>query len=150
MRCPFCKSDDTKVLDTRLLSDGFQVRRRRECPSCERRHSTLESFDLKLPRVIKNDKSREVFQDDKLTKGLLKSLEKRPVEYSKIESAINNIKSILVEEGEAEVKSSKIGELVMKELQNLDKIAYIRFASVYRQFQDIEMFKKEIDKLIKK
>lgn len=150
MRCPFCQSDDTKVLDTRLLDDGSQVRRRRVCLSCERRHSTLETFDLKLPRVIKNDESRESFNIDKLSNGLLKALEKRPVEVAKIDKAINKIKRIIIEQSEPEVKSSKIGELIMEELQNLDKVAYIRFASVYRQFQDIEAFKKEIDKLVKK
>lgn len=150
MRCPFCQSDDTKVLDTRLLGDGSQVRRRRECLSCERRHSTLETFDLNLPRIIKNDGSRESFNIEKLRNGLLKALEKRPVETVQIEKAINKIRRLILEKNDSEVKSSEVGELIMEELQILDKVAYIRFASVYRQFQDIEAFKKEIDKIIKK
>ena len=150
MRCPFCQSDDTKVLDTRLLDDGSQVRRRRECLSCEERHSTLETFDLNLPRLIKSDGSRESFNEEKLRSGLLKALEKRPVKTSKIETAIQKIKRLMMAQNYREVESSKVGEWVMEELQALDEVAYIRFASVYRQFKDIETFKREIDKLMKK
>ena len=150
MRCPFCQSDDTKVLDTRLLDDGSQVRRRRECLSCGERHSTRETVDLNLPRLIKSDDSRQSFSEEKLRSGLLKALEKRPVETAKIEMAIQKIERRLMAQNDREVHSSLIGEWVMEELQALDEVAYIRFASVYRQFQDIEAFKSEIDKLMKK
>ena len=150
MRCPFCQSDDTKVLDTRLLDDGSQVHRRRECTSCGERYSTRETVDLNLPRLIKSDNSRESFDEDKLRSGLLKALEKRPVETSQIETSIQRIERKLMTQSEREVPSAKIGEWVMEELKSLDEVAYIRFASVYRQFQDIEAFKNEIDKLMKK
>mgnify|MGYP006154318249 CR=1 FL=1 len=150
MRCPFCQSDDTKVLDTRLLDDGSQVRRRRECLSCGERHSTRETIDLNLPRLIKSDGSRQSFSEEKLRAGLLKALEKRPVETAKIETAIQKIERRLMAQNDREVLSSLVGEWVMEELQALDEVAYIRFASVYRQFQDIEAFKSEIDKLMKK
>jgi transcriptional repressor NrdR len=150
MRCPFCQSDDTKVLDTRLLDDGSQVRRRRECIACGERHSTRETVDLNLPRLIKSDQSRQSFNEEKLRSGLLKALEKRPVETAKIELAIQKIQRKLMAQNDREVLSSVIGEWVMEELHELDEVAYIRFASVYRQFQDIEAFKSEIDKLMKK
>ena len=150
MRCPFCQSDDTKVLDTRLLDDGSQVRRRRECIACGERHSTRETVDLNLPRLIKSDQSRQSFNEQKLRSGLLKALEKRPVETAKIELAIQKIQRKLMAQNDREVLSSVIGEWVMEELHELDEVAYIRFASVYRQFQDIEAFKSEIDKLMKK
>jgi len=150
MRCPFCQSDDTKVLDTRLLDDGSQVRRRRECIACGERHSTRETVDLNLPRLIKSDQSRQSFNEEKLRSGLLKALEKRPVETAKIELAIQKIQRKLMAQNDREILSSVVGEWVMEELHELDEVAYIRFASVYRQFQDIEAFKSEIDKLMKK
>ena len=150
MLCPFCQSDDTKVLDTRLLDDGSQVRRRRECLACGERHSTRETVDLNLPRLIKSDQSRQLFNEEKLRSGLLKALEKRPVETAKIELAIQKIQRKLMAQNDREVLSSVVGEWVMEELHELDEVAYIRFASVYRQFQDIEAFKSEIDKLMKK
>ncbi|MDC0446690.1 MAG: transcriptional regulator NrdR [Gammaproteobacteria bacterium] len=150
MRCPFCQSDDTKVLDTRLIDGGSRVRRRRECTSCGERYSTQEVVDLNIPRLIKTDDSRESFDEEKLRTGLLKALEKRPVSTSDIETSIQRIKHKLSTIGEREIPSSRIGELVMEELKGLDQVAYIRFASVYRQFQDIEEFRKEIEKLMKK
>ena len=150
MRCPFCQSDDTKVLDTRLLDDGSQVRRRRECTACGERYTTRETVDLNLPRLIKSDNSRETFNEEKLRSGLLKALEKRPVKTSQIETAIARIERELMAQTEREVPSTKIGGWVMEELKALDEVAYIRFASVYRQFQDVEAFKKEIDKLMNK
>ncbi|HAY41667.1 MAG TPA: transcriptional regulator NrdR [Gammaproteobacteria bacterium] len=150
MRCPFCQSDDTKVLDTRLIGEGSQVRRRRECTSCNERYSTLESVDLNFPRLIKSDDSRESFDENKLRSGLLKALEKRPVATSSIESSISKIEHKLMTQSEREVSSSIVGEWVMEELKSLDEVAYIRFASVYRHFQDIEEFKSEIEKLMKK
>lgn len=150
MRCPFCKSDDTKVLDTRLVDEGSCVRRRRECVSCQERYSTREVGDLNLPRLVKNNNSRELFDEEKLRSGLLKALEKRPVNTADIETAISHITHKLITIGEREVSSEQLGEWVMAELKLLDEVAYIRFASVYRQFQDIEAFKNEIDKLMSK
>lgn len=138
------------MLDTRLLDDGSQVRRRRECIACGERHSTRETVDLNLPRLIKSDQSRQLFNEEKLRSGLLKALEKRPVETAKIELAIQKIQRKLMAQNDREVLSSVVGEWVMEELHELDEVAYIRFASVYRQFQDIEAFKSEIDKLMKK
>ncbi|BBB22603.1 transcriptional repressor NrdR [Abyssogena phaseoliformis symbiont OG214] len=149
MRCPFCQSDDTKVLDTRLIDDGSQVRRRRECTFCGERYSTRETVDLNLPRLIKSDDSREAFNEAKLRSGLLKALEKRPVKTSQIETSIARIERKLMTQADREVPCAKIGEWVMEELKVLDEVAYIRFASVYRQFQDIEAFKKEIDRLMR-
>jgi transcriptional repressor NrdR len=126
------------------------VRRRRECTSCGERYSTRETVDLNLPRLIKNDNSRESFSEEKLRSGLLKALEKRPVETAQIETAIARIARKLMIQSEREVPSTQIGEWVMEELKALDEVAYIRFASVYRQFQDIEAFKNEIEKLMSK
>ena len=150
MRCPFCQSDDTKVLETRLIDEGSQVRRRRECADCGERYSTREVVDLNLPRLIKSDHSRESFDERKLRAGLLKALEKRPVDTVQIETAMQRIVHKLMTQSEREVAATRVGEWVMQELQVLDEVAYIRFASVYRQFQDVEAFKHEIDKLIHK
>ena len=149
MRCPFCQSDETKVLETRLVADGAQVRRRRECAACHERYLTRETVDLNLPRLIKREGTRESFDEDKLRYGLLKALEKRPINATQIETSVHNIMHKLRTQSEHEVSSNKIGEWVMTELKALDEVAYIRFASVYRQFQDIEAFRKEIDKLMK-
>ncbi|MBT5164390.1 MAG: transcriptional repressor NrdR, partial [Candidatus Thioglobus sp.] len=124
--------------------------RRRECTSCGERYSTRETVDLNLPRLIKSDESRELFSEEKLRSGLLKALEKRPVKTSQIETSIARISRKLMTQAEREVPSAKIGEWVMEELKALDEVAYIRFASVYRQFQDIEAFKNEIEKIMKK
>jgi transcriptional repressor NrdR len=148
VRCPFCQSDDTKVLDTRLIDEGSGVRRRRECTACSERYSTRETVDLNLPRIIKSDESRAIFNEDKLRTGFLKALEKRSVKTSQVEDAISRIKRRLMAQSEREISTHKLGEWVMEELKNLDEVAYIRFASVYRQFQDIEAFKQEIDKLM--
>ncbi|MDC9714472.1 MAG: transcriptional regulator NrdR [Gammaproteobacteria bacterium] len=150
MRCPFCQSDDTKVLDTRLIDDGSQVRRRRECTACNERYSTREVVDLNPPKLVKSDNSRESFSEDKLRSGLLKSLEKRPVTTAQVETAIQHIRHKLMIQSEREVPASKLGQWVMQELKALDEVAYIRFASVYRQFQDVEAFRLEIDKLMSK
>lgn len=150
MRCPFCQSDETKVLDTRLSDDGAQIRRRRECLSCSERYSTRETVDLNPPRLIKKDSTREAFDEGKLRSGLLKALEKRNVKAEAIETSIYNIIHKLTTQSESEVQVEKLGEWVMDELKLLDEVAYIRFASVYRQFQDIEAFREEIDKLMAK
>ncbi len=149
MRCPFCAAVDTKVIDSRLASEGGQVRRRRECLECSERFTTYEQADLALPRLIKSNGSREPFQEQKLRSGIHKALEKRPVELERIEAAISHIKRILMVRGEREVESRAVGELVMHELRELDHVAYIRYASVYLSFEDISAFQDVIERLEK-
>lgn len=147
MHCPFCHAPDTKVIDSRLVGEGEQVRRRRECVLCSERFTTFESAELVTPRVIKSDGSRVPFDDAKLRKSLMLALQKRPISIEKIDSAIQSILHQLRASGEREVKSIEVGELVMAELAKLDKVAYVRFASVYRDFKDVEAFNTEIEKL---
>lgn len=147
MHCPFCKAHDTKVIDSRLVAEGEQVRRRRECQLCGERFTTFETAELVLPRLIKQDGSRQPFDEGKLRAGMQRALEKRPVSIERLEEAIAHIKSCLRSTGEREVKSRVLGELVMAELRQLDEVAYIRFASVYRRFQDLSEFRDEIDRL---
>ena len=147
MHCPFCEAQDTKVIDSRLVADGASVRRRRECADCGERFTTFEMAELIMPRVIKSDGTREPFNEDKLRNGLLRALEKRPVGIEAIEQAINQVKAALRATGEREVTSQLIGGLVMEQLKALDKVAYIRFASVYRAFTDIREFGEEIARL---
>jgi len=147
MRCPFCGHDDTKVTDSRLAAEGGQVRRRRECLSCGERFTTFESAELLMPRVIKADGSREPFEQRKLEAGMIKALEKRPVGSEAIEQAVARIGHKLRVLGEREVPARTIGELVMEELRQLDEVAYVRFASVYRRFQDVEAFREEVERL---
>lgn len=147
MHCPFCNQADTKVIDSRLVADGGQVRRRRECLSCHERFTTFEAAELLMPRIIKNDGTREPFDEQKLRYGLLKALEKRPVSIERIEATINAIKQDLQATGEREVKSLYVGEKVMEALRSLDGVAYVRFASVYRSFQDISEFRQALDHL---
>lgn len=149
MHCPFCGADDTKVIDSRLVAEGGQVRRRRECLSCRERFTTYEIAELLLPRVIKADGSREPFDEEKLRAGFLRALEKRPVSIEDIEKAINQVKRKLQATGEREVGSRDVGELVMERLRSLDEVAYVRFASVYRRFKDLNEFREEIDRLEK-
>lgn len=149
MHCPFCSAIDTKVIDSRLVSEGNHVRRRRECVTCEERFTTYESAELVMPRIIKQDGIREPFNEDKLLSGLSKALEKRPVSIEKVEEAVNRIKANLRSTGEREIHSHNVGEQVMKELRNLDEVAFVRFASVYRSFKDLNEFREEIDKLSK-
>ena len=147
MFCPFCSAQETKVIDSRLVAEGHQVRRRRECVVCHERFTTFESAELVMPRVIKRDGSREPFNEDKLRAGLQRALEKRPVSTEKIEQCILSLKSELRATGEREVGSELLGNLIMKALKELDKVAYVRFASVYRSFEDIREFGEEIAKL---
>ena len=147
MHCPFCKATDTKVIDSRLVAEGDQVRHRRECVSCRERFTTFESAELVMPRVVKHDGTRQPFDEDKLNRGFTKALEKRPVSIEAIEAAIHNIKYRLRATGERELTSLTVGEEVMRELRQLDEVAYVRFASVYRSFQDINEFKEEVDRL---
>ncbi|MFT5082128.1 MAG: transcriptional repressor NrdR [Lentisphaeria bacterium] len=149
MHCPFCSETDTKVIDSRLVADGGQVRRRRECQACRERFTTFEMAELLMPRIIKQDGTREPFDELKLRNGFTRALEKRPVSVERIESSLNSVKHYLQAMGEREVKSLVIGEKVMDELRGIDQVAYVRFASVYRSFQDISEFQQEIDRLQK-
>ena len=147
MRCPFCGADDTRVVDSRLADEGDQVCRRRRCVACDERFTTYEIAELTMPRVIKSNDGREPFNDDKLRSGIMRALEKRPVAIDRIEAAISRIRKKILLGGEREVPSAIIGELVMDELRQLDEVAYVRFASVYRRFNDIEEFRSMIDGL---
>ncbi|MGO2132168.1 MAG: transcriptional regulator NrdR [Halomonas sp.] len=147
MHCPFCGANDTRVTDSRLVVDGDQVRRRRQCASCGERFTTYEAAELVMPRVIKADGSREQFNEVKLRDGMLRALEKRPVGAEAIEAAVERIRQTLRARGEREVHARDVGEEVMQALKRLDHVAYIRFASVYRSFQDIDAFRAEIDRL---
>lgn len=147
MFCPFCNAQDTKVIDSRLVSEGSQVRRRRLCNECNERFTTFELAELIMPRLIKSDGSREPFNEEKLLVGINIALEKRPVSIEAVESAVNKLKSTLRATGEREIPSKMVGELVMDLLKGLDKVAYIRFASVYRAFEDVKEFGEEIAKL---
>ena len=148
MFCPFCHAEETKVIDSRLSEDGSQVRRRRECIQCSERFNTFERAELNLPRIIKRDGSRVSFDEGKLRSGILHALEKRPVDMDAIDQAISRIIHQLCATGEREIPSYEVGEKVMEELRKLDQVAYVRFASVYRAFQDINEFQKEIHKLL--
>lgn len=147
MHCPFCSTEETKVIDSRLVSEGYQVRRRRECVKCHERFTTFETAELVVPKIIKNNGTREPFNEDKLRRGIHHALEKRPVSSDDVEKAISRIIHQLRATGEREVPSKLVGNLVMDELKKLDKVAYIRFASVYLSFEDINEFSKEIEKL---
>ncbi len=149
MRCPFCGADDTRVIDSRLASEGEQVRRRRRCSdsACGERFTTYEMAELTMPRVIKSNAAREPFNDDKLRAGIMRALEKRPVSIDQAEAAISRIRKKILMGGEREVPSTLMGELVLAELRNLDEVAYIRFASVYRRFNDVAEFRRMINQL---
>jgi transcriptional repressor NrdR len=147
MHCPFCNADDTKVIDSRLTDDGSQVRRRRECIACNERITTFETAELSLPRVIKRDGERCTFDAEKLKAGMLRALEKRPVNTAQVDAAMNRIFKHIRASGEREISSQQLGEWVMDELRAMDQVAYVRFASVYRSFQDINAFHEEIQKL---
>lgn len=147
MHCPFCGAHDTRVTDSRLVAEGDQVRRRRQCSSCGERFTTYETAELVMPRVVKADGSRESFNEQKLRAGMLRALEKRPVSAEAIEAAVERIRQTLRARGEREVQARDIGEAVMQALKGLDQVAFIRFASVYRRFQDIDEFRAEIDRL---
>ncbi len=149
MRCPFCGADDTKVIDSRLANEGESVRRRRECLTCSERFTTFETAELAMPRVVKQDGTREPFNEDKLRSGITRALEKRPVNTEAVESAISRIKHHLRGTGDREVSSRLIGECVMDALAELDQVAYIRFASVYRSFEDVSAFREAIERLEK-
>jgi len=147
MHCPFCSHPETKVIDSRLSGEGRQVRRRRECLDCEERFTTFETAELVLPRLIKRDRAREPFDENKLRAGMVRALERRPVSVEAIEESVARIIHTMQTVGEREVASRVVGELVMEELRELDEVAFVRFASVYRSFQDVTEFQEEINRL---
>ena len=149
MHCPFCGHDETKVIDSRLAGEGRQIRRRRQCLACNERFTTFETAELVMPRLIKADNSRQPFDENKLRSSMVRALEKRPVPSDELEQAVGHLIHKLRTMGEREVPSRLVGELVMEELRALDEVAYVRFASVYRRFQDVTEFEDEIRRLQK-
>lgn len=149
MRCPYCEHPESKVIDSRESKNGWSVRRRRECLSCEKRFTTYEKIEEIPYMVVKKDGKRQAFDGQKLLRGLLKASEKRPVPVAKLEEIVDEIESKLHEIPEKEMNASKIGKFVMKKLKTLDKVAYVRFASVYREFKDVLEFKEELESLLK-
>lgn len=147
MHCPFCQHEDTRVIDSRLADDGATVRRRRECPQCGERFNTFETAELKLPAIVKSGERRENFDEHKLRISFERALQKRPVASHEVDSAVREIINDLRRSGEREVPARHVGELVMRELKKLDQVAYVRFASVYRKFEDVHAFREEIEKL---
>ncbi len=150
MKCPFCTHDDTRVVDSRLGKEGNNIRRRRECIECERRFTTYERVEETLPLVIKKDGRREVFDRQKIISGIQRACEKRPVSIATIEKVVDQMEVSLQESGEKEIAASRIGEAIMEALQSLDEVAYVRFASVYRQFRDINEFMSELTDILAK
>ncbi|BDZ74932.1 MULTISPECIES: transcriptional regulator NrdR [Methylophaga] len=147
MRCPFCGADDSKVVDSRLSAEGDAIRRRRMCVECNERFTTYETAELSLPRLIKRDRSRELFDENKLRAGFMRALEKRPVSIDAVDTAVKTITRRLWATGEREVDSRLVGDWVMDALRELDEVAYVRFASVYRSFQDVNAFREEIERM---
>ena len=147
MHCPFCSSEETKVIDSRLAGEGRQIRRRRQCLDCNERFTTFETAELVMPRLVKNDSTRQPFDEAKLRNSMVRALEKRPVASDEFEQAVGRLVHKLRTMGEREVPSRLVGELVMEELRELDEVAYVRFASVYRSFQDVTEFQEEIKRL---
>ncbi len=147
MWCPFCNHTDTRVVDSRLTGDGMQIRRRRQCANCGSRFNTYEAPELKAPRIIKSNGGREAFSEEKLRNGMLRALEKRPVETREVESSIRKLLREISGVEDAEIPSSLIGEWVMRELSRLDQVAYVRFASVYKRFEDVQAFRDVIERL---
>jgi len=147
VHCPFCQHEDTRVIDSRLTEDGGTVRRRRECPACGERFNTFENAELKLPAVVKSDGRREAFDESKLRTSFERALQKRPVSPEQVDAAVRHVIHQLRLRGEREIPSRRIGEFVMAELKPLDQVAYVRFASVYRAFEDVAAFRAEIDQL---
>lgn len=148
MKCPYCAHLESKVIDSRPAEEGASIRRRRECLACHKRFTTYETMELLPLIVIKKDGSRQSFDRNKALNGLIRACEKRPVPYSEMENIVNEIEQVLQNEMEREIPSSQIGELMMERLKKLDEVAYVRFASVYRQFKDINTFMTELTKLL--
>ena len=149
MRCPFCEAEETKVIDSRLANEGYVVRRRRECLHCSERFTTFETAELVLPQIVKNDNRREPFNEEKLRTGIIRALEKRPVESDAVEQLISHIKLLMRATGDREIPATQLGEWVMESLKSIDQVAYVRFASVYRSFEDVNAFREEIERLEK-
>lgn len=147
MHCPFCYAEDTKVVDSRLVAQGEQVRRRRECLACQQRFTTFETVELMLPLIIKRDGRRENFNLEKLRSGMQQALQKRPVSIDKLDEAQTNVLQKMRRFGDREIESRLIGEWVMQELYNIDHVAYVRFASVYKRFKDISEFRMALDQM---
>ena len=150
MKCPFCSYRDSRVIDSRAVEDGTSIRRRRECPDCGRRFTTYEKYEETPLVVSKKDGRRELFDSKKLLVGLLKAFEKRPVPYERVQEIADSVERELRMNGESEVESTRIGELVMQHLEETDQIAYVRFASVYRQFADVKNFMQELERIMQK
>ena len=149
MHCPFCKAEDTQVIDSRVSDDGDSIRRRRRCPACNKRFTTYETVELRMPQVVKQDGSHTEFDLDKLRTGFMRALHKRPVPTPLVDEAVATVTQQVLSLGEREIESRRIGEMVMKELYKLDKVAYIRFASVYKSFQDVDDFQDAIKEVQK-
>lgn len=147
MHCPFCQHEDTRVVDSRVSDDGATIRRRRVCEACGERFNTFETAELKLPAVVKSDGRREPFDEAKLRTGFGRALQKRPIGSDQVDGAVRAVVTALRRSGEREVPSLRIGEWVMAELKKLDHVAYVRFASVYRSFEDVQAFREEIERL---
>ena len=147
MHCPFCQAQDTKVIDSRLVGDGTQIRRRRECELCKARFTTFETADLALPRIIKSDGERQPFNGTKLKAGMLRALEKRPLSSEEVDAVFGNVLTQIRQLGEREIPSRMLGEIVMKSLKSIDQVAYVRFASVYRNFREEKDFVQFVDKI---
>ena len=147
MRCPFCTDPDSRVIDSRLAGGGEQIRRRRECLRCRERFTTYESAELSFPRIVKSDGRREAFNEEKLRAGISRALEKRPIGMDRVDLAVANVMRKLRASGERELGAARVGEWVMEELRDLDQVAYVRFASVYRSFEDVRAFQEEIERL---
>ncbi len=149
MHCPFCKAEDTQVIDSRVSDAGDSIRRRRRCPACNKRFTTYETVELRLPQVVKQDGSRTEFDRERLRTGFMRALHKRPVPTPLVDDAVNAVVQQTLAMGEREIRSRRIGEMVMKELYKLDDVAYIRFASVYKSFQDVDDFQDAIKEVRK-
>ncbi len=147
MHCPFCQHEDTRVIDSRVSDDGSTIRRRRECEKCSERFNTFETAELKLPAVVKSDGRRESFDERKLRTSFNRALQKRPISSDEVDAAVRSVIDDLRRSGEREMASMRVGELVMRELKKLDQVAYVRFASVYRSFEDVQAFREEIERL---
>jgi transcriptional repressor NrdR len=147
MHCPFCQHENTRVIDSRVADEGASIRRRRECESCGERFSTFETAELKLPTIVKNDGRREAFDERKLLTSFNRALQKRPVSAGQTEDAVRAVMRALRLTGEREIAALRLGEMVMAELKQLDQVAYVRFASVYRRFEDVQAFREEIERL---
>jgi transcriptional repressor NrdR len=147
MHCPFCRHTETRVIDSRISDDGDTIRRRRSCEDCNERFTTIEEASLKLPQIVKRNGNRESYNEEKLSRGLERAVEKRPVDAQDIDAILHSVKRFLLTIGEREVPAEQLGEFVMEELRKLDQVAYVRFASVYRSFQDVDAFYQEIKRL---